>query len=648
MMRRIAGFVVSLTLCMAGWIPAGAEADELPEWGIYVYMCGSDLESVNGSASADLFEMLDAELSEDVTIVVETGGASEWQNEFVDPAYLERYVISASDAACVDQQPLSSMGDPETFAEFLTFCTEQYPAKKQAVILWDHGGGSIEGAAYDELYDYEGLSIAEMKEAFGQAFGNSSQKVPLEMVGFDACLMATIETADMLQGYAGYMVASEEMEPGCGWNYGSFLNRLSEDTSISGNELGELICDSYLDGCKDYGDYEDCTLSVVDVAAAKELVDAYDLMGTEALLGACEDSSYPARFGRGAESAENYGLNTESGGYSGMVDLGDLAVQNQDLIPESYEGVIDALNNCVLYTVSGTYKTNATGISCYYALDGNAEDLESYTEVCASDSFCAYYDYMLTGELEEDLQEYISEILGYEGTFVQPDTISTTGVQKEDLPVTIDEDGYAVLKLDEQTVSGISDICFDLVIYDEDEDILIYLGSDNDMEGDYETGVFRDNFRGVWGCLDGCLCHMEVSYACDDYTFYSIPILLNGEEYCLKVVYDYGDKEYHILGASKGIEDNGMADKNTMQLKPGDKVTTIHYVSSISGDEEPEKMEMDEITVTEDTAFTEEEIGDGQYLMMFCLKDVQCETLYSQAVNITIENGQMSVDEEAI
>ena len=573
MMRRIAGFVVSLTLCMAGWIPAGAEADELPEWGIYVYMCGSDLESVNGSASADLFEMLDAELSEDVTIVVETGGASEWQNEFVDPAYLERYVISASDAACVDQQPLSSMGDPETFAEFLTFCTEQYPAKKQAVILWDHG---------------------------------------------------------------------------CGWNYGSFLNRLSEDTSISGNELGELICDSYLDGCKDYGDYEDCTLSVVDVAAAKELVDAYDLMGTEALLGACEDSSYPARFGRGAESAENYGLNTESGGYSGMVDLGDLAVQNQDLIPESYEGVIDALNNCVLYTVSGTYKTNATGISCYYALDGNAEDLESYTEVCASDSFCAYYDYMLTGELEEDLQEYISEILGYEGTFVQPDTISTTGVQKEDLPVTIDEDGYAVLKLDEQTVSGISDICFDLVIYDEDEDILIYLGSDNDMEGDYETGVFRDNFRGVWGCLDGCLCHMEVSYACDDYTFYSIPILLNGEEYCLKVVYDYGDKEYHILGASKGIEDNGMADKNTMQLKPGDKVTTIHYVSSISGDEEPEKMEMDEITVTEDTAFTEEEIGDGQYLMMFCLKDVQCETLYSQAVNITIENGQMSVDEEAI
>lgn len=644
--------VISTALCinLTGRMSDEAMAQEpLPQWAIYVYLCGSSLESEYGAATTDLSEMLDADLPESVTVVVETGGSSEWQNEAVDPNYLERYLIDGEDSVCVDQIPLSSMGDSETFADFLLFCTQQFPAENEAVILWDHGGGSIEGAVFDELYDYDPLTLAEMQEAFAQVFGEEPSQAPLEMVGFDACLMATVETVNMLQGYAGYMVASEEMEPGCGWNYEEFLTALGEDPSMSGSELGGLICDSFLEGCKEYGDYLDCTLSVVDVDASKDLVEAYDTMGAEALLYACEDASYFARFGRGAENAENYGTNTESFGYSGLVDLGDLARQNQDLIPASYEDVINSLDECVLYTVSGSYKSNSTGLSCFYTLDCDREDLAGYAEVCASDSFIVYYDYMLTGELDEDLQEYMTEVLGYEGTYVQPDTISTVGTNAEDLPVTIDEEGYALLQLDEQTTDALSDVCFDLVIYDEEEDVMIYLGSDNDMEGDWESGTFRDNFRGVWGCLDGHLCHMEISYACDDYTFYSVPILLNGEEYHLKVVYDYGDEAYYILGANRGIDDDsGMADKNTVPLKAGDQITTLHYVSSLSGDDDMELVEMDELTVTGDTAFTEEEIGDGQFLMMFHLKDVQGEELFSQAVNITIEDGELFLDTEAL
>ncbi|MCR5235609.1 MAG: hypothetical protein K6E34_00220 [Lachnospiraceae bacterium] len=35
-----------------------------------------------------------------------------------------------------------------------------------------------------------------------------------DFIGFDACLMATVETAYMLSPYADYMIASEEFEPG--------------------------------------------------------------------------------------------------------------------------------------------------------------------------------------------------------------------------------------------------------------------------------------------------------------------------------------------------------------------------------------------------------------------------------------------------
>ena len=652
-MMGLAAYVFLST--MAGVAAMAGEA--LPEWGIYIYMCGSDLESENGAASADLIEMMEASLPEDVTVVVETGGAAAWQLEAIDPDYLERYIIDGEDSYCIDQQPLASMGESETFAQFLSFCTQNYPAQKEAVILWDHGGTSAEGAIFDELFDYDGLTITEMQEAFQQVFGDRSEEnspneaqssgespaaAPFEFVGFDACLMATVDAVNMLQGYASYMVASEENEPGCGWEYDGFLTGLGEDPSMSGDQAGILICDSFLDGCRSYGDYQDCTLSVVDVDASKALVEAYDNMGAEALVYACGDASFFSRFGRGAASAENFGTNTQSAGYCGMVDLGDLARQNQDLIPQTYEDVIQTLDSCVVYKVNGSYKTNSSGLSCYYAMDGDVDNLENIVEVSASDCFAVYYDYMLTGELDEDLKEYISEVLGYEGTYAQPDTISTAGTTQEDLPVKINEEGYAVLTLDEQTANAFSDICFDLIIYDEEDDVMLYLGSDNDLEGDWDSGVFRDNFRGVWGCLDGCLCHMEISYSCDDYTFYCVPILLNGEEYNLKVIYDFSDEQYHILGANKGIDDNGMADKNTIPLKPGDQVTTLHYVSTLSGDDDLQQMEMDTITVTENTAFTEEDLGDGDYMMMFHLKDVQGEALYSQAVGITVEDGEIT------
>ena len=62
------------------------------KWTIFVYVCGSDLESDNGAATADIEEMLSAKASDNVRFVVETGGASEWQND-VDASSLQRYVI---------------------------------------------------------------------------------------------------------------------------------------------------------------------------------------------------------------------------------------------------------------------------------------------------------------------------------------------------------------------------------------------------------------------------------------------------------------------------------------------------------------------------------------------------------------------------
>ena len=57
-----------------------------------------------------------------------------------------------------------------------------------------------------------------------------------------------------------------------------------------------------------------------------------------------------------------------------MVDLGHMARLTVDTLP-SAQAVLDALDDCVLYQVNGQYRTEATGLSCYYSYNGDVGDL---------------------------------------------------------------------------------------------------------------------------------------------------------------------------------------------------------------------------------------------------------------------------------
>ena len=56
-------------------VPLGGGKDTVT---VMIYMCGTDLESRSGMATKDLQEMLNATLSDKVTIIVETGGCARW------------------------------------------------------------------------------------------------------------------------------------------------------------------------------------------------------------------------------------------------------------------------------------------------------------------------------------------------------------------------------------------------------------------------------------------------------------------------------------------------------------------------------------------------------------------------------------------
>ncbi len=176
-------------------------------WTVFVYMCGSDLESENGLAVDDIEEMANAYTGNNVRFVVQTGGSTRWNGYDISADSLQRFEVTGGGVYLVDEVSDADMGQEQTLEDFLRWGVQNYPADKMGVVFWNHGGGSITGVCFDEKNEYDSLSLTDLDKAFTSVFDDMTDK--FEFVGFDACLMATVETANVLVPHARYMIASE-------------------------------------------------------------------------------------------------------------------------------------------------------------------------------------------------------------------------------------------------------------------------------------------------------------------------------------------------------------------------------------------------------------------------------------------------------
>jgi hypothetical protein len=116
-----------------------------------VYMCGTDLESKYGMGTSDLSEMAAATLSDKVNIIVYTGGCKQWKTSAISNSYNQIYKIESGGMRLLVQNAgTDSMVKPSTLTGFIQYCTQNYPANRNMLIFWDHGGGSLSGYGYDE------------------------------------------------------------------------------------------------------------------------------------------------------------------------------------------------------------------------------------------------------------------------------------------------------------------------------------------------------------------------------------------------------------------------------------------------------------------------------------------------------------------
>ena len=250
--------MLSLCLLLLVLQPAAiAHAASTAEMTIMIYMIGSNLESDNGAATKDLQEIINANFGSDVKVVVQTGGTKTWKNNVVKGGTVERYELKSGKISRLGTVQNKCMVDYGNLADFIYWTATNYPARHNALILWDHGGGTLGGFGYDELYPEKRLQLADIAEALETA------AVHFDWIGFDACLMATVEAACVLAPYADYMIASEESEPAVGWYYTNWLNALGKNPRMTSVALGKRIIDDYTATVK-AGQF---TLSMIDLAA---------------------------------------------------------------------------------------------------------------------------------------------------------------------------------------------------------------------------------------------------------------------------------------------------------------------------------------------------------------------------------------------
>lgn len=231
----------------------------LADYTVLVYIIGSNLESSYNSATTNIKQMEMIGSSSKLNIILETGGAKKigWET-------VQRKIVYPQSVEFITDLGKPNMGAVSTMQDFIKWGVTQYPAKHYMFVFWDHGGGPNGGFGDNENH----ASLKALTSAVQQA--TIETNTHFELLGFDACLMATAEVAAALYPYTNYFIASEDLEPGDGWQYNTYLDYIVKHPQTNGLDLGKVIVDGYTEQNKG----KSTTLSVVDSSKVPALIDA--------------------------------------------------------------------------------------------------------------------------------------------------------------------------------------------------------------------------------------------------------------------------------------------------------------------------------------------------------------------------------------
>ena len=489
----------------------GHTPDALTSRTIMIYIVGSDLESEHGLASMNIQQIMDAGVDlEWNNVLIQTGGANSWDLEI--PSDMNVILnLTETGLQFVHMNSAKNMASPQTLTDFLAFCYEFYKSDTYSLILWNHGGGPMLGFGHDEIAD-DILSLPDLSSALlDSPFGIENK---LEIVGFDACLMSSIETAYIFKDYARYFIAAQEVIPGWGWDY-TFLGDI--EPSMDALDVSRLIIDSYYELCELIFMVNpmlecDITLSCMDLSRIGGVEEGLNALYSR-VGGYLDSESFPP-VARARSNAKEFGrFGTEA--LLDLVDIEHLSSLMSADYPAEARRLSDALNYFVIYNRSNV--SNANGVSMYYPYSNRehaSEQAQLYQAFGFADGYTGYMEKFIA--FLEDLP------------MAEWDLRRALSGQIRSLPGS--EDAVRVfIELTEEQVQNYSGATYQVLRKEGDSYKIIYSSSDVELDPD---GMLYANYAGrmqmvqFTGSGDTHHIVMFEKERTDAYIRYHVPIYL--------------------------------------------------------------------------------------------------------------------------
>lgn len=535
-----------------------------------------------------------------------------------------------------DSLGMQNMADSATLTDFIQYCSSNYAADHYGLVLWDHGGGVVGGYGYDENFGGDSMSLTEMSRALGDA------SVHLDMLGFDACLMANFETCLMAAPYADYLIASEEPEPGCGWYYTDWIGKLSENCGIPPKRYGRQIIDDYI------------TESGWDSPSMYSTLGMFDLQQvTQKLLPALSQFSDDAvqQLSAGEYRRISQSRSNTRAVYQSELDHIDLLDYAQHSQSETADQLEQAVSDCVVYyreTENGSGDNGLSILFPYYDLSALDMLEEMYQTLGYDDAYPAFLEQfanvMAGGQIS---------VSGFSNTQNHAAASEYSGFQWFDADAGYDEsyyetysadlsllettevDGRCVLELSEEDWEIVNDAAMQMfAVYDG---FYVDMGLDDYCEFD-DYGNLIVEYDQTWVALDGQVVpFFHESYTSDGDSFFtcgSVPCVYNGTDAEIVLVWDTEHPSGYAAGvrpvytdsvAAKGLYD--ICDGDTFQVYYDIYDEDLNYVETMTLD--------DEIFTVQDSlgvgyADAAEQLGDT--FIYYVLEDIYNNTYYTDSI----------------
>ncbi|MCR5322596.1 MAG: peptidase C11 [Lachnospiraceae bacterium] len=623
---------------------------------IMVYMCGTDLESKHGMATNDLNEMMRATISDKINIIVYTGGCSRWKTNGISSTNNQIYKVTSGKMTCLENNiGNKAMTEPSTLTEFIKYGQKNYSADRMMLIFWDHGGGSLSGYGYDETHKTaSSMNLAGIDKALKDA------GIKYDFVGFDACLMATVETDLMLAKYADYVISSEETEPGVGWYYTNWLTKLSNNTSMATTEIGKNIIDDFVDECNRTCPGQETTLSLVDLAELSSTVSDEFKAFSQSTTQLIKEDHY--------ETVSDARSDAREFCTSSPIDQIDLINFALNMNTEEGKALADTLLSAVKYNRTSSNMTNAYGISIYFPYRKTNQSkinsaTQTYDQIGLDDEYSAcikefagvqgagqsvgssgsssLISLLGGGTTSGSDQTFdaifglISSLTGTSGRAMSSmsdneiaDYLSNNMLDASKLRWSKDLDGRKYIALTANDWKLIQQV--DLNVFVDDGEGYIDLGLDN-LYGIDDYGNLIADTDGTWLSLNNQPVAFYHTDTTGDTLKGRIPAMLNGERVNIIVAIDVNTGKGSVLGAEP-VYDASVTEtefRGLIDIVDGDKIDFLCDYYKYDGTYSDSYYLGEQMTVKGEIVVSDTLIG-SKYIGMYKFTDIYGQEYWSE------------------